>query len=32
MGLTSSHHFSLHMSRLITPTNPPESHRYDSFV
>ncbi len=25
-------HFSLHMSRLTTPANPPESHLYDSFV
>ena len=32
MGLTSSCHFSLYMSRLITPANPPESHQIDSFV
>jgi len=24
--------FSLYMSRLITPANPPESHQIDSFV
>src|SRR5665647_325217 len=32
MGLTSSCHFSLYMSRFITQANPPESHQCDSFV
>ena len=33
MDLASSlNHFSLHMSRLKTPANPPESHLSDSFV
>jgi hypothetical protein len=32
MGLTSSCHFSLYMSRLTTPASPPESHQIDSFV
>ena len=32
MDLTSSHHFSLYMSRSTTPANPPESYQNDSFV
>ena len=31
-GLTSSHHFSHNMARSLTPTDPPESFLYDSFV
>ena len=31
MGLTSSRHFSLYMSRLTTPANPPESHQMRFF-
>jgi hypothetical protein len=32
LGLTSSCHFSLYMSRLPTPANPPESHQIDPFM